>query len=140
MSRYEGRIEIADRLKAGLVGLVKPENVYAGQVGDFQKARAVVVVSSGGSLPTIIARQRAAITDYINVDVFVLYADPESAWDEEQAETLLDQIVLKIAEIMIDNPTGNNWEQLSWSERSETGSASIGGNEYRREQVPLSIS
>ena len=143
MSRKDIRHEIADLLTVELADLVskKPNSedpaVYKGQVGDFAKARAVVVVSSAGTFGSLIAVKNLLGKHSIAVDIFVLYADVEAGWDEEDAEDLLDDISEKVLYTIEQHPIGNNWEALDWNEVSQTLPIEIGGNEYRRESIIL---
>lgn len=135
MSRKGARHEFADLLTGGLGDLVN--KVYRGQVADFDKARAVVVCSSGGTEVYPMAVKNLIGEHDLSVDVFVLYADPDASWTEENAEDRLDDIAAEIIDILAANPTGRNWNALSWSQKSQPGSLEIGGTEYRREQITL---
>jgi len=135
MNRKDVRHEFADLLTAGLGGLVN--KVYRGQVADFGKARAVVVCSSGGLEVYPMAVRNLIGNPDLSVDVFVLYADPDANWTEEDAEDRLDDIAAEITGILAVNQTGRNWSAISWSEKSQPGSIEIGGTEYRREQITL---
>ena len=145
MSRKDARIELSVLLQATLSDLVskKPDSnipaVYSGQVGDFQKARAAVVISSASTTPYPLAFKRLVGNHDIAVDIFVLYADPDANWDEEMAEDLLDDISESLMNTLAINPVGENWTALKWNEKSQTSSAEIGGVEYRRETIILQV-
>jgi hypothetical protein len=143
MSRKEIRHELATLIAVGVDDLVsrKPGTeepaVYRGQVGDFKKARAVVVVSSAGTSAYPLAVKTLIGKHDISVDIFVLYADEEAGWDEEDAEDLLDDISDRILTIVEQNPTGKNWNTLDWNEPSQPTPIDVGGTDYRREQIIL---
>jgi hypothetical protein len=143
MTRKAIRHEFTDLLTARLAGLVskKPGTtepaVYKGQVADFGKARAAVVVSSGGGYATPFT-VRTLIGHYdIAIDIFVLYADADANWDEEMAEDLLDDISDEVMNTIADNPTGRNWHSIDWQDLSQTDPVQVGGVEYRHEKIIL---
>jgi|DewCreStandDraft_4_1066084.scaffolds.fasta_scaffold97844_2 hypothetical protein len=136
MSRKDLRHEFAELLKIELGDLVSA--VYSGQVADFAKARSVVVISSAGSVPRIVGAGNYQGVHQVAVDIFVLYADAETDWDEEDAEDLLDEINQKVMDTLEKHPTGKNWTALDWTDPSQTMPiVDLGGTEYRREQIIL---
>lgn len=146
MSRKDIRHEFADLLTASLNGLVsnKPglsvPAVYRGQVADFKKTRSQVVVSSGGSEVGQLARKNLIESPDLSVDTFVIYADPDASWTEENAEDLLDDIVERIIRTIEANPTGRNWKAIDWIGKSQNNPVEVGGTEYRHEQITLHFS
>ena len=139
VSREPARKALAQLLETDLVGTSKPvQAVYAYQVGDFQGQSPVVVVTSGP-----MERLRDTMGDCyrsrfnLMVYVFVLYADPGTAWGEDDAEDALDAIEAAIAETLLNNTRTANWDRLSYSEATAVDAVVIGGVEYRRELITL---
>jgi hypothetical protein len=150
VTRKDARTTLAGLLSTALTGVISnkpkaaPEDpdvpaVYRGQVANFQKARSAVVVSSSGSTPEIIASASHILINTLTVDTFVLYADPDANWDEEQAEDLLDEISAAIADVISNNQQTTDWSQIDWIE-SRTDPVSVGGTEYRHERITLKLS
>ena len=140
-SRETARKALAALLEAALVGSGKPaQAVYAYQVGDFAGASPVVVVSSGGSL-----REQGSFgpcwddTFSLAIYSFVLYANPDDGWTESDAEDALDDIEATIADVILENMTSDVWSNLSYEDRTETDGVEIGGHEYRRETVRVTV-
>jgi hypothetical protein len=130
------RLAFAGLLETLLVGTGKPaQKVYAYQPGDFKGAFPVVTVSSDGSEYVPLSFQGLALSCYLNVHVFVLYAvkTKTGEWTEENAEDALDDIDKILRGLAEANPKNVNWESLMFDGRSETGSVIIGGLEYRME-------
>ena len=139
ISRQAARTGMAQLLTTALVGTGLPvQAVYAYQVGDFQGQSPVVVVTSGP-----MERLRDTMGDCyrsrfnLMVYVFVLYADPGTAWGEDDAEDALDAIEAAIAETLLNNTRTANWDRLSYSEATAVDAVVIGGVEYRRELITL---
>ena len=140
------RAAIASDLATALVPTYA-NALYAGQVADFGGKSPVVIVSSAGSdRPNdTYATQTTALL--INLDVFVLYADSANGFDELDAEDALDDIEAAVAAWVQANATrtpanGVGWTNLEYAGRTgaDVGPATIGGQEYRREQIGLRVS
>ena len=137
-SRQTAREGLAALLQAALVGAGLPaQAVYDYQVGDFQGASPVVVVSSAGS-----ERSRASLgacwhtTVYLWVHVFVLYSD--GTWTEADAEDKVDAIEAAIADVVLANSSYSGyWDKLIYDEPTLLDGVEIGGVEYRREVIRL---
>jgi hypothetical protein len=126
-------------LSAGLTGvggLVTA--VYDYQKGDFKGASPVVAVTSGGSGRASLTFQGMKATYELRIHVFVLYTDGD-AWNEDDAEDRLDDIEQKIADLIEANQTTDNWQAISYAERSACDSVEIGGDEYRRETITVIV-
>jgi acetaldehyde dehydrogenase (acetylating) len=112
--------------------------VYDYRMGDFGTQNPVVTVSSAG-----IQRQRATMhgsraTMYLQVDVFVLYADGVT-WGEDDAEDRVDDIEAAIAGVIDANQANANWYALTQMDRSQRIDVEIGGVEYIREMITVAV-
>lgn len=142
VSRSVVRKAFAALLQTALVGSGKPaQAVYDYQVGDFAGASPVVVVSSGPIQRLI---QNFGNCDHavivLNVYVFVLYADAASGWDEADAEDAIDSIEALIADTVINNQHGANWNSCAYVEApTDLAGVVIGGQEYRRELIKVQL-
>jgi hypothetical protein len=141
------RAAIASDINTALSTLTAPPVVYAGQVADFAGQSPVVIVSSAGSDRPNDTYATQGTVLFINLDVFVLYADSENGWDEMDAEDALDDIEAAVAEWVLANGTRTpsasvGWTSLDYAARTgaDIGPESIGGQEYRREQISLRVS
>lgn len=138
ISREPVRKAFAALLQSALVGSGKPaEVVYDHMISDFAGASPVVVVSSGPI--------RRIIGNFGNCDhavmrlrtyVFVLYADGSGAWDAADAEDKTDEIEAIIAETVISNQHGAEWNSATYAEEpTDPVIVEIGGLGYRRELI-----
>lgn len=134
------RDALAALLTTALVGTGLPaQHVYGYPIGDFGGDSPVVVVESAGS-----ERVRETTSSkwrdwfYLNVFVFVLCVDPRSTtWKEDSAEDALDLIEKKIADALIDNTDAGSLNCFEPAGKSTPDHIVIGGNDYRRELVPV---
>jgi hypothetical protein len=139
VSRQPARAGLATLLETALVGTGLPvQAVYAYQVGDFQGQSPVVVVTSG-PMERIRDTMGECYRSRFNlmVYVFVLYADPGTAWGEDDAEDALDAIEALIADVLLTNTRTANWTRLEYSGATDVDAVVIGGVEYRRELITL---
>ena len=140
------RAAIATDLETALVPTYA-QAVYAGQVATFDGQYPVVVVSSTGSERTDNDTTQATAL-FINLDVFVVYADSANGWDEMDAEDAIDDIEAAVAAWVADNatrvPTASTvgWTGLEYAGRTvaDAPPPTIGGMEYRFEQISLRVS
>lgn len=141
LSRRNIRKIFAGILRSALVGQEKPAAaVYDHQIGDFKGESPVVVVSSAGVKRTRKTFQGSIAEVFLQIDVFTLYADPEAGWTEEDAEDTADQIEALIASAVDGNQANRLWDAISYTDRTSLGSiVDMGGNEYRRETIPIVI-
>lgn len=141
VSRAPARKGLAQLLEAALVGTDKPvQAVYAYQVGDFRGQSPVVAVTSG-PMERLRDTMGACYRSRFNllVYVFVLYADPTAGWGEDDAEDALDTIEAAIADLLLTNTRTVNWDRLEYSGPSDPDAVVIGGVEYRRELITLTV-
>jgi hypothetical protein len=142
VDRETVRAALATLLSTKLVGTGKPvQAVYAYQVSDFQGKSPVVLVTSAGSFRRNPERSdRTGSIAYFDVNVFVLYSDPDAGWTEEHSEERLDLIEKNIAEVVADESLRDNqpWLFLDFAGRSEVTSVVIGGKDYSWEIIPRS--
>ena len=145
-NRKQWRAAISSDLTTALVTSGLVQALYAGQVGNFGGQSPVVIVSSAGSdRPSDnYATQSTAL--FFNLDVFVLYADSVNGFDEMDAENAIDDIEAAVADWVQSNATrtptsGVGWTLLGYAGRTgaDIGPATIGGQEYRREQIGLRV-
>ena len=143
INREVSRDALEALLETALVGTELPaQAVYNYQIGDFAGQSPVVTVSSGGSL-----RSRRTITNtnwdnvfYLNVHVFVLYAEPDNVnWTDAHAEDALDDIERRIADVLMINRSTANWDVINYAGRSNRISIDIGGDEYSTEIIPTQV-
>ncbi len=141
MSRKALRRELARLLAEALAGAGKPvQQVLAYRAGDLLGQSPVVVVSSLGSSRPQLSFQGTVPRHRLQVDVFVLYADPASGWGEEQAEDRLDDIEQAVADFIDAHPVWDGfWQGIDRSEWSERVDVEIGGKEYTREVLVLTF-
>jgi hypothetical protein len=140
------RSAIASDLNTALVTSGLVQSLYAGQVADFGGQSPVVIVSSAGSDRPSDNYTTQSTALFLNLDVFVLYADSANGFDEMDAEDALDDIEAAVAEWVQANATrtpsnGVGWTLLEYAGRTgaDIGPAPIGGQEYRREQIGLRV-
>ena len=138
-NRETSRDALATLLDTALTGVGNPvQTVYNYQIGDFQGQSPVVVVSSGGTERTPYTFEGDRATFHLNIFVFVLY-DDEGDWGEDDAEDRIDLIEKDIAETLESNQRTTNWESIQYSAGTTVDSVEIGGDEYRREVIPVVV-
>lgn len=158
-NRADARKALATLLATALVGDGKPAQAsYAYKPADFDGQSPVILVTSDGTkrykdtLSTLTRR----VTFYLNIHVFVLFADPTateieeggeptaSAWTESDAEDRIDLLEKSIADVVADNIKTADWDMLSLGpadggERSLIEPVIVGGKEYQREVIPVEV-
>jgi hypothetical protein len=144
---------LAAEIGAALTTANLVQAVYSYRVSNFAGKSPAVVFSSAGSdrRQEITGEPDAETALIFNVDVFTLYADKSSGWNEEDAEDRIDDIEQVIANWVQVNSNGlgrtelgqTSWFELVFNERSATGSylqpERIGGQEYRRERMNITV-
>jgi len=95
----------------------------------------VLVLGSAGAQRAQGTKRVQGALLYVDVHVFVLYAD--GAWREAHTEAMLDTIEAGVAAVVHNNQHGAAWNHLRYADRSHTDAVTIGGQEYRREVIPL---
>jgi hypothetical protein len=141
-SRETVRDALAALLNTALVGVGLPaQAAYGYPAADFQGQSPVVIVSSAGSerdQQTMATRRKSLF--HLNIIAFVLYADPASSWTEANAEDTLDEVEKIVDETLAVNlanpPT---WADIGYDGRTTTGNATIGGEQYRYEIIPVRV-
>lgn len=138
-NRETARDALAALLQTVLVGSGLPaQAVYNYQVGDLAGQSPVVVVSSGGSERQRLSFQGSRATFRLNVYVFVVYTDGGD-WNEDDAEDRLDLIEKTIAETLDVSQRTASWESVNYAGETTCDSVEIGGVEYRRETIPVTV-
>jgi hypothetical protein len=141
-SRETVRDALSNLLNTALVGVGKPAQAqYGYPIADFKGRSPIVMVSSAGSerdQQTMVTRRTSFL--YFNIVVFVLYADPAASWTEADAEDTLDTIESIVdATIAANLVNGTTWSDIGYNGRTTTGNATIGGDQYRYEVIPIKI-
>ncbi|MEM7344585.1 MAG: hypothetical protein AAF485_10105 [Chloroflexota bacterium] len=131
---------VATLLTTALVGDGKPvQQVYNHKSGDFAGQSPVVLVTSSGT-------DRSRVGTYttfepafdLSLMIFVLYSDPDNGWSEADAEDRLDLVEASVAEVVQNNYSNPGlWDRLVYAGPSQVLEATVGGDEYLLEIVPL---
>lgn len=140
-NRETTRDALTALLTTALVGTGLPcQAVYGYQVSDFHGKTPVVVVSSAGSAHERMTHQGNRSTFYFNIYSFVLYSDADTGWTEADAEDRLDLIEKTIAETLETYRRYDGyWQGIDYSDRSQSDSVAIGGDDYRREIISVVV-
>jgi len=140
-NRETKRDALVALLTTSLVGTSKPaQAIYGYLVGDFGGLSPVIVVSSAGS-----DREQRAVTSrqknifYFVVYTFTLYAEKGTSWKEDDCEDRVDLLEKTIAETIAANRSNSDWAFLELDGRSVVDSVMIGGEEFRRESMPVAM-
>ncbi len=140
-NRETGRDALVNLFTAALVGTGKPAQIVYGYLaGDFGGQSPVVVVASEGS-----DREQRAVTSrqknlfYYTIYTFVSYAKKGTNWGEDDCEDRVDLLEKNIAEIIAANRSNSYWAFLELDGRSVVDSVIIGGEEFRRESLPVAM-
>jgi len=140
-NRETGRDALVSLFAAALVGAGKPAQVIYGYLaGDFGGQSPVIVVASEGS-----DREQRAVTSrqknlfYYTIYTFTPYAKKDSSWGEDDCEDRVDLLEKTIAEVITANRSNDDWAFLELDGRSVVDSVMIGGAEFRRESMPVTM-
>lgn len=134
------RQALAALLTTNLTGSGNPlQQLYRYQVGDFRGQSPVGVLTSAGTKRERMTFMGSKATFYFDLHLFVLYADPGTTWDEEDAEDALDDIEAEVAALLDANQRTTNWEALDYAERTLAAPVVVGGDEYKHEIIPLQV-
>lgn len=140
-NRETGRDALAGLLSTALVGTGLPaQAVYGYQKSDFEGQSPVVVVLSAGT-----RRQRFGVGTQkyrswfaYEVLVFVADADEAVSWTDADVEDRLDLIEKEIADVVADNRSTTNWDDLKHDEGfGQILPAVVGGKPYKMEIIRL---
>ena len=118
-------------------GVSSAQAVYGYQVGDLGGQSPVVCCYSAGSHRTPLTQQGNQTFIYLNIDSYVLYRDPESAYGEDEAEDVLDAIEQEIASVIESNRRATNWGHLNYDSASTVLKVDLGGTFYLWESIPV---
>jgi hypothetical protein len=132
---------LAALFSTALIGTGKPtQAVYAYQVADIDKKKAVVIVTSSGSNrrnPFKSPRSQSLI--YLDAHVLVLYSAEAESWTAANSEAALNTIETSIDSVVADNNETSTWMSIDFAGKSEISPTNIGGNDYRYEVIPLVV-
>jgi hypothetical protein len=113
-------------------------DVFNYKVKDFNGKARNIVVSSAGSLRTIMGADanESDSSFRFRIYVFVLYADDAQSWTAQNSEDALDGAEKDLADLYNDNQSGTYWSRLYfYSESEATEIVDEGGKRFRREIV-----
>ena len=144
VNREVVRDYLAALLVTDLQGSPKPaEIVYGYPSADFTKSPMVSVADAG------IERDRVRLGDadytvwvWLDIFVFILYANPETGWTEANAEDQLDLIEKTIADTITAHRSKAQdasapWDVIEPAGRTAPDYVEVKGVEYRRERIPV---
>lgn len=138
-NRETARDALATLISTAMVGTGKPvQTVYNYRPSDFGGQSPVVTVSSSGSQRPRMTFVGGQAHYFLQVDLFVLYND-QASWTEDLAEDRLDLIESTLAGILDANQRYSPWEAIGYADRSQRVDVVVGGVEYMRESVPISV-
>ena len=136
-SRSTVRKALAAALAQQLAGDAGPaEVVFDHLPGDFGGRSPAIAVGARGSKRERLTLRGSRATFAFDVYIFVLASDPAADWTEADAEDAIDAIELGLAELL-DTDGNTAWSGAAYADMSETDYITIGGDEYRRERIPL---
>jgi hypothetical protein len=138
-NRKDVRKEVAAYLTANLVGTGKPlQAVYPYKKSDFGGASPVgLVISAGSSRPVFTARGRRLIAN-LEVWIFVLYADPNGASREAEAEDQIDDIEAALEPLL--GGVEHEGMALDYRQATVVTQLPVGGLVYLWEIIPIQAS
>lgn len=114
--------------------------VYAYQPGDFGGQSPAVVIGSAGSRRERMTLRGGRTTAYLDVYVFVLAAQPDSAYTQADSEDALDAVERELAALLLDMPIQQiGWQAIDYADRSTCDFVLVDGREYKRERIPIAI-
>ena len=140
-TRETARDALASLLSTALVGAGKSAQAFYGYpVADFQQQSPVVVLCSAGSerlMGTMATRRQSVL--HFDIISFTLYADAASNWSEADAEDKLDAIESVVDDTIQANLVTDDWADIGYDGKSSTGNVTIGGEQYRYEVIPITV-
>jgi hypothetical protein len=146
VNRETIRDAFAALLNSALVGTGKPADAVYGYLhgdpfaADVAPIAVVVVTSSGSERTGSMGAQTFDVWVYLDVWVYVLYADPANSWTEANAEDKRDLIEKSIADVVQDNTSTTSWDELQYAGRTTATDVQIeGGATYFVEQIPIRV-
>ena len=116
--------------------------VYDYQVGDFVDGSPVVAVTSAGSHRQPFTFKGSRPTFFLNIEVFVLYADPDATpvWTEADAEDAIDALEMEIADAISGHVTEEGyWSHMKYETRSLVSTIVLDGTTYLWEVIPVEV-
>lgn len=141
VNRETCRDALAALLEAELVtnlGIVQA--VYGYKVGDPQGQSPIVAVLSVGSDRQGVSFGENSAAFFFEIQIWVLYSDPDASWTEADAEDRLDLIEKEIGEVIEDNHDTVQWTAVDYAGRSVVADVTaLGGAAYILEKIPLQV-
>jgi hypothetical protein len=136
ISRAQVRLELHSLLTEGVPSA---EQVVKYQSADFQGKSPTVMVVGAGTMRSQFTVIGLKAKFYFGVHVFVLHADPDSGWTEEDAEDAIDQVEFEIAQVFEANQKNQYWEAIQWEETSIVDRIVVSGDPFLYEVIPISV-
>lgn len=131
ISRALIRNEVASLLQNGVPSAQEVVNYQTAPAGRSP----FISVLSAGSLRK--PWQPLGSKAYLGIHVYVLHADPDSNWTEEDAEDMIDQVEMEIVDVIVANQTGPYWSGIESEVPSIIDRTIIDGVPYLHEIIPL---
>ena len=140
VNRETVRDAVSTILSTAIVGAGYAQAFYGYQVADFARQSPVVVVTSGAAKRGNLASKEIGDTQFkIIIHTFVLYATDDGTWTEAESEDKVDALEKKIIDLLIDAFDVQNWLTLDAMDFSEVYPEIVGEEEYRHEEITLTI-
>lgn len=133
INRKEVRELLTTLLQGGVQGTVESY-----QTDPAGRSPLVQIVSSG-SLRNDIRKGGSSGPLMVSVHCFVVHADPNSSWTEEDAENAIDDLEYQVVTCLEANQNTSLWTSIGWEMPSMVDRVSIGGVPYLYEVIPLVI-
>jgi len=135
-----------ETIRTQLAGLIRQNvpsaaGVVEAEPNDLGSASPLVVVSvAGGGRPRL-TFSGSKLAARLYVDIYVVLADEQSAYDAIEAAHMLDQVECDIATVVDAHQRhGVGWEAVEWGDSTiDTGIWSEDGILRARERIPLTI-
>ena len=136
------RKAIRKKLKELLEGISLLQDAYHYKPHTFEGQSPVIYITSSGTNTRWLTGQGFQNSIYVNLHICTLYASTLGetiAYQEEQAEDLLDDIEAAIRNVLKDNAAvAGHWQGLRYFDRSNADTPMlIEGDLYLHEIIPL---
>ena len=137
--RTDIRQVLAALLETALVGTGKPADVvYRYRKSKIDKNFAICVCSSNVNREK--QAQPTRVTNYIDLEIMIFTIYAADNFTEEQSEDKADDLEKAVSDVLMDNDSTDDWEQLAFNGDSEYDVAVlVNGKTYRIETIPVRI-
>lgn len=121
-------------------GVPAAQAVYSYQKAKFDGESPVIAVTSAGSERERFTMQGSMATFFFDINVFVLHADAESGWTEQDGEDTLDLLEKQIAAVIDQHTSTQVWSNLNYTDRSDIQPLQMPeGHNYLYEVISVSL-